>query len=44
MSKEEEENEVYEEMDLTAKDMDILGDIWDDIAKEDDKSKGDEPV
>lgn len=30
----DEENEVYEEMDLTDKDMDILGDIWDEIGEE----------
>lgn len=41
MSKDE-ENDVYEEMDLTDKDMDILSDIWDSI--EDEESESDESV
>jgi hypothetical protein len=38
----DEENDVYEEMDLTDKDMDILSDIWDSI--EDEESESDESV
>jgi hypothetical protein len=43
MSKDE-ESDPPEEFDLDDEDLSILGDIWDEIAEEDDNRKSDDPV